>query len=233
MGEMISMIAHQWRQPLSAISSSIILIERYLESNKFDLTDSQGKKEFMVFLEESHTNIYNHLDYLSTTTDDFRNFFNPNTKKELLSINVPINKALKLIETSMINQNIKLIVRLNATKMSYLYVNEMIQVILNLLKNASDTLKNTFGSQKILTINSYDIEEYTVIEICDNGTGIPKEIQKNIFDPYFSTKDNKTGTGLGLYISKRIIEKHNGGEISFKSTHNKTCFTIRLTHIDR
>ncbi|RLA60109.1 MAG: hypothetical protein DRQ78_09825, partial [Epsilonproteobacteria bacterium] len=154
MGEMLSMIAHQWRQPLTAMGSSLMLIDRYIETDKFNLNTKDGRTSFVTFLENSHADIHDHIDYLSHTTDDFRNFFNPHTQKEIISLNVPINKALKLIKTSIINQNIKFTIALNSKKTCSIYQNEIIQVILNLLKNASDALQEANQKQKHLSIMS-------------------------------------------------------------------------------
>ncbi|RLA62527.1 MAG: histidine kinase, partial [Epsilonproteobacteria bacterium] len=110
-----------------------------------------------------------------------------------------------------------------------IYQNEIIQVILNLLKNASDALQEANQKQKHLSIMSYDTSGKSVIEICDNGKGIPAAIQSKIFDPYFSTKGNKVGTGLGLYMSKTLIEEHNDGQIEFTNIKNKTCFMLKFS----
>ena len=229
-GEMISMIAHQWRQPLTAISSNMMLIDLYVESEKYDLANETERKEFIEFLKKKHNNIYDHIEYLSSTTDDFRNLFNPNTKKILININSPLDKALKLISTPIKNKNINLTLNLKSLKNCELYENEIMQVILNILKNASDSLIESSKKEKHLSIETYDTQTHSIIKICDNGMGIPLNIQDKIFDPYFSTKNQKMGTGLGLYMSKNIIEDHNNGKLEFNTNPHNTCFLLTFKH---
>lgn len=229
MGEMVSMIAHQWRQPLAAITSTMLVIERHLETDKFELKQSLKSDAFLNFITTKHELIYNNIEYLSTTTDDFRDFFNPNSTKEHLKVNKPIEKALMLIEKSIINKGIHLHIDLQSKQEYTFYPNELMQVILNLLKNATDALVEHNIMQKSLWIESYDRENEIVIKVKDNGIGISKETEEHIFDPYFSTKVQKIGTGLGLYMSKNIIEEHNAGYLTYQKEDGVTCFVIRFS----
>jgi len=228
MGEMVSMIAHQWRQPLAAITSSMLVIERHLETDKFELKQNSRSEEFIDFMTQKHELIYKNVEYLSTTTDDFRDFFNPHSTKEHLNINIPIQKALMLIENSIINKGIQLHIDLKSKHSYTFYPNEVMQVILNLLKNASDALLEHTVPQKSLWIESYDHKHEIVIKIKDNGIGIPPTIEEHLFDPYFSTKVQKIGTGLGLYMSKNMIEEHNLGFLEYQKEEGMTCFIIRF-----
>jgi len=228
MGEMISMIAHQWRQPLAAISSTMMLVERHIETDKFALMSSSKSQDFIEFINEKHEHIYNNIEYLASTTDDFREFFNPNSTKEHLSVNTPIQKALMLIEKSITNNGIKLNVNLQSVSTHTFYQNEIMQVILNLLKNANDALIEHNHHDKSIWVSSYDTKSEIIIKIKDNGIGISKENEEHIFDPYFSTKIHKIGTGLGLYMSKNIIEDHNNGQLVYQKEENQTCFVIRF-----
>jgi len=229
MGEMVSMIAHQWRQPLAAISSTMLLVERHLETDKFELKQTPKSDEFIEFITKKHELMYNNIEYLSTTTDDFRDFFNPHSTKEHLNVNKPINKALQLIEKSIINKGIHLHINLHAKQEYSFYPNELMQVILNLLKNATDALLEHEVSDKSLWIESYDEVDEIIIKVKDNGIGINKETEEHIFDPYFSTKVQKIGTGLGLYMSKNIIEEHNLGSLEYQKEAGMTCFMIRFS----
>lgn len=228
MGEMISMIAHQWRQPLAAISSAMMVIDRNIETNKFDLAHKNSKEAFFLFLEAKHESIHQNIQHLSTTTEDFRDFFNPNTEQDYISINAPVEKALNLMKTSINNNGIKITTNMKSSKKCHLYQNKVMQVILNILKNASDALVASVTNNKHIEIFTYDTDNDVMVKICDNGIGISKEIQEKLFDPYFSTKGKKIGTGLGLYMSKTIIEEHNNGKIELKTDHGKTCFILRF-----
>jgi len=112
-----------------------------------------------------------------------------------------------------------------------LYTNELMQVILNILKNAQDSLKNASKQrQSSISIRTYDTDSHAVIEIEDNGGGIKEEYMDKIYDPYFSTKDEKNGTGLGLYMSKTIIQEHHKGELNAFNTDDGVCFVIKLKY---
>lgn len=228
MGEMISMIAHQWRQPLAAIASAMMVIDRHIETDKFDLDNSNDRGKFFLFLEEKHESIHENIQHLSSTTEEFRDFFNPNTEQDFISINVPVEKALNLMKTSISNNGIKITTDINSNKKCRLYQNKVMQVILNILKNASDSLMESETNNKHIQITTYDTHHEAIVKICDNGIGIPKEVEEKIFDPYFSTKGKKIGTGLGLYMSKTIIEEHNSGKIELRTDHEKTCFILRF-----
>ena len=226
MGEMISMIAHQWRQPLAAINSILMVIDAAVETDKFDLSKSHERNKFLEFLEKKHEAINNNVQHLSTTTDDFRNFFNPHTKKENIHVSILVEKALQIIHTSMRNNGIDIITDFKETKECELYHNEIIQVILNILKNANDALIENEIENKQVIISTYNNDTEVIIEICDNAGGIPDDIVGKIFDPYFSTKIQKNGTGLGLYMSKTIVEEHHNGKIKVKTHANGTCFEL-------
>jgi len=228
MGEMISMIAHQWRQPLAAIASAMMVIDRNIETDKFDLDNNNDREKFFLFLEEKHESIQQNIQHLSSTTEDFRDFFNPNTEQDFISINEPVEKALNLMKTSISNNGIKITTDINSKKKCHLYQNKVMQVILNILKNASDALIGSETNNKYIEIYTYDTQNEAIVKICDNGIGMSKEVEEKIFDPYFSTKGEKIGTGLGLYMSKTIIEEHNNGKIELYTDHEKTCFILRF-----
>ncbi len=214
MGEMISMIAHQWRQPLSAISSASSAINIKARLNTLD-------NETAAKLSE---NISKFSQHLSSTIDDFRNFFKSNKERRNTTYNELVESALGIIESSITNKNIKIIKEFNSDKVIYTYPNEVKQVILNLLKNAEDILIEKRIKNPTIIIKTYD---YT-LEVIDNGGGVPEEIIDKIFDPYFSTKTKKDGTGLGLYMSKTIIEDHCEGKLEVENTKDGAIFRIVL-----
>ena len=228
MGEMISMIAHQWRQPLGSISSTIIDLQVKLQLDTFNLEDKEGVDSMIKYMDKKHENIIELLQFLSTTINDFRDFFKPDKAKKFITLTTPINKTLQIIESSLLNNNIEIIKDFQIDDELSLYQNEMTQVILNILKNSEDNfLEKNILNPKI-TISTQEEHGTYIISISDNGGGIPEDILPNIFNPYFSTKDEKNGTGLGLYMSKTMIEKHHGGKLRVYNTEDGVIFKIIL-----
>jgi len=188
MGEMISMIAHQWRQPLGAISSSVIAIQTKKESGKFNFTQEVQRDEYFIFLDTKLRNIDEYVQVLSSTIDDFRNYFKPDKEKELVSLSTPIQRALTIVTSSLSAKNIEVITDFESDDEVMMYPNEMMQVILNILKNAEDNFVEKKIENAKITINTKQVDNQCIIFICDNGGGISQNILGNIFDPYFSTK---------------------------------------------
>ncbi|QSZ42029.1 PAS domain-containing protein [Sulfurimonas aquatica] len=218
MGEMISMIAHQWRQPLasiSAISSTLML----------DVIMQNYKEEFFQERLEAIGELSQHL---SSTIDDFRNFFKEDKQKENILLDTIINSCIHVIDTSLKNKGIKLILETDESIVLSTFSNELKQVILNILKNAEDALVEKNISDGIIIIKTIKEASNAIITIEDNAGGLPDEIVDKVFDPYFSTKTQKDGTGLGLYMSKTIIEDHCEGEISLQNSTIGASFVIKL-----
>ncbi|MFT5660984.1 MAG: signal transduction histidine kinase [Sulfurimonas sp.] len=215
MGEMISMIAHQWRQPLSIIT---------LKISNLQFKQLFGKKVPQSEIDNVFTFINDTIIYLSETIDDFRNFYKPD--KESLNVNLEevISKALNVIKPSLLNEKIKIIQEYHSNEEIELYDNEVMQVVLSILKNSQDNFKDKNLKNQQITITTRD----RTITICDNGKGIKESIIDKIFDPYFSTKNEKNGTGLGLYMAKTIIEEHHNGKFTVKNTSDGVCFRIEF-----
>ncbi|WP_121627391.1 cache domain-containing protein [Poseidonibacter antarcticus] len=203
MGEMLGNIAHQWRQPLSTISTASTGAKLQKEMNI--LSDEQ--------LYKSLTIINDSAQYLSQTIDDFRGFFNPkyNIKKEF-DINKAINKTIKLLNSQFNAKNIELIKNVQNHKLKSIE-NEIIQVLINLLNNARDALLSKEKQRRLIFINTYRKDDNIYLEILDNAGGIEKNIINRIFEPYFTTKQNSQGTGIGLYMSQDIIINHLKGSL--------------------
>jgi len=216
MGEMISMIAHQWRQPLSAISATIISIKFRIESKSVN----------REFLNEKMEILSNYIQHLSQTIDDFRNFFKPTKEKEYVSYEEIIQSVLLIIGFSIKNKNITLKTDIQYKKKIFVFKNQLKQVILNLIKNAEDVLEEK--ENKEINIRVYQNKDDIIFEIEDSGGGIDEKIKDRIFDPYFSTKDSKNGTGLGLYMSKIIVEKHLNGSLNVFNSKKGAVFQIIL-----
>ena len=201
MGEMLENIAHQWRQPLSVISTAATGAKLQIEM------DCLSKDELLSSL----TVINASTQYLSTTIDDFRNFFNPsNNKINEFNISVTFSKTLNLLKAQFAAKDIEIIQNTEEYKISSIE-NELIQVLINILNNARDALLTIENQKKIIFINTYVKDGVLSLEIKDNAGGIPEDIIDRIFEPYFTTKHKSQGTGIGLYMSKEIVEKHLNG----------------------
>ncbi|HIP18110.1 MAG TPA: HAMP domain-containing histidine kinase [Sulfurovum sp.] len=228
MGEMLSMISHQWKQPLGAINTAIMGIKIKIESGKIDLSDPFEQKKFLTYLERKHNSILEYVQYLSSTTDDFRNFFNPNKSKEITHLTSPIENALKIIRPSMEKKGIEITTDFKADTEFIMYPNEITQILLNLLKNSEDNFKEKKIENPKIVIATLLRENQPVIRVYDNGGGIPAEVAKHIFEPYFSTKSDKLGSGLGLYMSKIIMEEHHNGTLSMQNQNKGVTFELRF-----
>ncbi len=216
MGEMIAMIAHQWRQPLTAISATSATLELKASMGKLDNDTAQQKAR----------DISDFSQHLSRTIDDFRDFFKPNKRKEKMTFSKIIESSLKIIHDKLKTKNILLETDYKCKGSIHVYVNELRQVTLNLIKNAEDALVEKEIKNPTIIIKCYSNEHEAVLEISDNAGGVPEEIIDKIFDPYFSTKTQKDGTGLGLYMSKMIIEEHCGGVLSVSNGKDGAIFRI-------
>jgi len=226
MGEMLSMIAHQWRQPLGAINSTILGINIKIASGKYNLDHPADQEAFLLYLQNKLTNITDYVNHLSSTTDDFRNFYNPNKSKELVALTLPIENALHIVEDSLQRHGIEIIRDIRINPEFSMYSNEIMQVLLNLLKNSEDNFLEKHIDKPKIQISTFSRKKSYIISVCDNGGGIPEDIAKKIFDPYFSTKNDKHGTGLGLYMAKLIIEDHHYGTLNMVNRNDGVCFEL-------
>ena len=222
MGEMISMIAHQWRQPLAAISAT---------TNTLILKNASGKHEVDLFDDRLHK-IAGYSQHLSATIDDFRNFFKKDKGKEETTFETVMEDVLSIIQISLENKNIKVVTDFRYDKRVKIYAGELKQVILNLIKNAEDAVLETKVKDPQITLRNFAENGNIVLCVEDNGGGIDEAIMDKIFDPYFSTKEGKDGTGLGLYMSKIIVEEHCGGTLNVENRSDGVVFTIAMGNKD-
>ena len=218
MGEMLSMIAHQWRQPLSAISAT---------SASLELKARLEKVDYETIISQTR-NISKYSRYLSSTINDFSDFFKTTKKKELVSYTEIIDTVISIVEASMKNKNISIIQDLNTQVKFETYASEIKHVLLNLIKNAEDIIVENNTQEAFIKISTFTQNNEHILEVSDNGGGVPEKIIEKIFDPYFSTKENQNGTGLGLYMSKTIIKEHCGGELSVSNNDFGAVFRIRI-----
>ena len=207
MGEMLENIAHQWRQPLSTISVAA--------------SGMEVKKEFSTLSDEEFFEGINHIKkstvYLSNTIDDFRTFFIKEKETSQMNIKNAIEKALELMGNTFMQQRINLVKNIEEIEILSLE-NELIQVLMNIFVNAKDALKQTLGDEKYIIIDVFKKEDNLIIQIKDSAKGIDEKIIDKIFEPYFTTKHKFKGTGIGLYMSKLLVEKHLKGSIKTSNT---------------
>ncbi len=203
MGEMLGNIAHQWRQPLSTISMSASAIKLQKDLGQIN----------PELIDKSTVKIVETTKYLSNTIDDFRNFFR--SQKEIKEINTKqlIDSSISIVSANLKSDNIHIILDIEDLKINTLE-NGLKQVLLNIINNAKDALVNTNEENRFLFIEVKKSQKLVKINIKDSAGGIPTDIIDKIFDPYFTTKHQSQGTGIGLYMSLEIIEKHLNGKIS-------------------
>lgn len=228
MGELISMIAHQWRQPLSAISATCIDMRIQIDLETFDMSKKEDVKLCQDYTMKNLDNIDTFVHGLSATIDDFRNFYKPNKEYSKTPIRVPIETALKIIQPTISSKGIKIVDDLDIDNNVEMYTNEIVQVFLNIIKNSHDNFVERDIEDAKIFINTRNTSSGIFIEIIDNGGGIDKKYINKIFDPYFSTKKEINGTGLGLYMSKIIVEEHHFGRIYVENRGTGVCFSIEL-----
>lgn len=218
MGEMISMIAHQWRQPISAIAMDA---NNILADIGLDMLDSES-------LNSVSKDIIRQTQELSKTIDDFKNFFRPGKTAEEISIEDVFNEAFSVVGKSLENNNIEVKKEFKTSNKITTYSRELMQVIINIVKNAKEALVANDIEDKEIDISVEEESNIFTIKICDNAGGVDKDIVHQIFNPYFTTKNEKQGTGLGLYMSKTIVEKHLKGKIEVTNIESGACFQITL-----
>lgn len=219
MGEMISMIAHQWRQPLTAINATTnnLLLKILLDEK---MSNKDIKEELQL--------ITDYALHLSSTIDDFRNFFKTDKIKRETNLRDLIEKSINILKTSFEVNNIELILNYEFNENIITYYTELQQVILIILKNAEDVLIEKDIKNKKIYINILKKDDFVLIKIEDNAGGIEESIINKVFDPYFSTKKSKEGTGIGLYMSKIIIDEHCFGNLKVENGLFGAIFTIKL-----
>lgn len=202
MGEMMENIAHQWRQPLSFISTSASGIKLHKEFNT--LSDE--------LLDEAIENIMNSTQFLSNTIDDFRDFYKTDKVKSKFNVKEILEKTLKLTSSRFTNRAIKVIKDIDEIFI-FGFENELIQVLVNILNNARDQLEKLPNDERFIFVTLKQKEDKVIISVKDNAGGVNEKIINRVFEPYFTTKSDEKGTGIGLYMSNEIITKHFNGKI--------------------
>jgi signal transduction histidine kinase len=217
MGEMISMIAHQWRQPLSLITTILanIKIKKELQTLNQEL------------IETSFDKIEHTVKYLSDTVNDFRDYFKPHKVKKDVKLNELFNKSIFFLKDEMDQLSIQYTIEIDPHVTIHTYKNELLQCVINIIKNSIDAFEHHTIEDKKIVVTTQSTQEYLTIIIQDNAGGINEDTIEKIFEPYFSTK-NKNGTGLGLYMCKIIVHEHLSGTITITNENNGTKVAIKL-----
>lgn len=210
LGEMIGNIAHQWRQPLSVITTAASSLKLLSEMNRLKVEE----------LENDLTVINDSAQYLSTTIDTFRNFITEEKRFQEVVLQERIDSSLDILKTTLQNNHIKLINNINtyAPIKVNLVVGELSQVLMNVINNSKDAFLEKKVDYATIIIDLIEKENSVIITIEDNAGGIPEDVLPHVFEPYFTTKHKKQGTGLGLYMSHTIITKSMNGKIYVKNT---------------
>ncbi|HZF71556.1 ABC transporter substrate-binding protein [Sulfuricurvum sp.] len=215
-GSMLESIAHQWRQPLNILGLSM---------TRLNLSCSiGGSQEAAKVIEIAEAQI----EYMSQTIDDFRNFFKHDRDQISVNINTLISDVEALLGPLLVRKKITIERDIDPDTEVLVYPNELKQVLINLINNAREAIEQHRGDKRVIYIRCQNDEKYCTISVEDTGGGIPNKIIDKIFDPYFTTKFESQGTGIGLYMAKTIIEKHFLGKLSVYNSNLGACFEIRL-----
>ncbi|QWR78464.1 sensor histidine kinase [Candidatus Magnetomonas plexicatena] len=225
MGEMIGLIAHQWKQPINAVG---IKIQDLKDAYTYGEVDDK-------YIDDAVGSTMNLINFMAKTIDDFRNFFIPTRNKLLFDVNSAINELMSMFGSIFRKSNIHVSVNVEQDALLIVlgYPNEFKQVVLNILNNSKDAIvskkKISFRIRGCINVNIGNNEDKSKIitTISDNGGGIPDDVIGQIFEPYFTTKE-KEGTGIGLYMSKTIIETNMGGSLTVRNIEGGAEFSIIL-----
>lgn len=214
MGEMLANISHQWKQPLNTIGLAIV-------SMRTSQLDEDAYDRYYDIMEDN-------ISYLATTIDDFSSFFDQKSHLEIRTIENIIKEIHSIMDVYLNNKSIKFIVEIENQLGTVHFASSISQVLLNLINNAKDAFEN-HQQNKSIVLTFTTLKDGVKITCGDTGKGIAPEIQKKIYDPYFSTKTKKRGSGIGLYMSKQIIQKLFEGTLEIEQNSKySTCFSIVL-----
>ncbi len=218
-GELLSMIAHQWRQPLTVVMSLIGNIQLKAQMGALAPDYLNAKLDKMI----------QSVQFLSETIDSFRNFYAPAKFKTEENLSSLVTRALDLVLPSLLKLSIKVEVDLpSVAPVARVFAGEIMQVALELINNARDALASGSPEAPVLRILLERRDRLVVLQLENNGADIPQENLPHIYDPYYTTKDGVHGAGLGLYMAKLIVENHHGGTLSTESGDGKTRFICTL-----
>jgi PAS domain S-box-containing protein len=225
MGEMLGAIAHQWRQPLNTLSTYIASLQSAYLNERIS----------GPFVDTLVTGADAQIQFMSKTIDDFRHFFRPSKHKETFDVAKAVQNAVKLLEPTLKQGHLTLEMQMDETRkyVVYGYPSEFVHVVVNIIANARDAIRERLtaeasGAKGRIGIRVESEREAVVVRVRDNGGGIPKHLMNKIFTPYFTTKGTTTGTGIGLYMAKMIVEKEMKGTLRIDNIRGGAQLTIHL-----
>ena len=220
MGEMIGNIAHQWRQPLSELGIILYKMKKIYKKHSVD-------NDLDYF--ESYEDSKKVIKKMSDTIDDFRNFFNPHRPSEAFSIKNALDDAMLVMQGTLHRHEIELKVEIKDEVSIKGYLSEFSQVLINLLNNSKDAFNQNSSDNRVINLEIQKIDDnYAMISFKDNAGGIEKDVIDKVFEPYFTTKHASMGTGLGLYMSRMIIQNSMGGTLEVQNCDDGVCFNIKV-----
>ncbi len=217
-GSMVESIAHQWRQPLNILGLSMTRL-----NINHSLGNTQDVEKVIEIVEQQ-------IEYMSQTIDDFRNFFKQDQMQSKVNVSGLVNEVETLLGPLLASKRIVMIRNIDPAIEILVYHNELKQVLINIVNNAREAIEHHKSKKREIHIHCVNDKHHCTISIEDSGGGVPHHIIDKIFDPYFTTKFESQGTGIGLYMAKMIIEKHCLGKLSVYNTRNGACFEVRLSH---
>ena len=218
-GSMVESIAHQWRQPLNILG---------LAMTRLNINISLGNNNDMGNVIDI---VEQQIEYMSQTIDDFRNFFKQDRTQTQVNVYHLIEEVETLLGPLLTSKKIELIKNIDRTIEVLVYHNELKQVLLNIVNNAREAIEHSKNTTREITVSCVSDKYHCKITVEDSGGGVPHHIVDKIFDPYFTTKFESQGTGIGLYMAKMIIEKHCFGKLSVYNIKNGACFEIWLRQL--
>jgi signal transduction histidine kinase len=223
LGDMLSMIVHQWKQPLSVISVLNTGMDLQLELGNFD------KEKFLAY----NTKIKEQIDYMSETIDDFRNFLSEDTKKNILDVRTCIKKALKFTAIALIQNDIIFEVNFHTDKCEVFgFNNDITQILIVFISNAKDKFSLGNIENKKITIDVNENDTDLLISVTDNGGVIDENIVNEILTEHFTTKKEHSGNGIGLFIARKIATEHLNAKLLVKNSNeqNSVIFTLSIPY---
>lgn len=217
-GSMVESIAHQWRQPLNILGLSMTRLNINLT-----LGNREDVSKIIDVVEQQ-------IAYMSQTIDDFRSFFKQDRTQTRVNVDQLISEVEMLLGPLLVSKGITLVKKIDPSIEIWVYHNELKQVLINIVNNAREAIEHRKSEERLIIITCTNDKRHCTISLEDTGGGVPHHIIDKIFDPYFTTKFESQGTGIGLYMAKMIIEKHCLGKLSVHNTLRGACFEIRLRH---
>ncbi len=218
LGELFDHIAHQWKQPLNSIA---VVIQALGSTCAYEQVTTKD-------ILETVDSIMDMVEHMAQTVEVFRNFYKPDKEKSVFLVKDSIDKALSFVTPVFRRYGIEVDVDAEPELSAFGYPKEYAQVLLNLLGNAKDAFRERGIENPRIDIKAFADGDNTVVTITDNAGGIPDKNIESIFDLYFTTKESSGGTGIGLYMSRNIIEKNMGGKLTVSNVDNGAQFRIEL-----